>query len=597
MGRRRRRRQLANLGPDGMPQPLKWRPRVRIFGIISGALGGLGTAVLVQQYGIAPLTRALTLRGLIGGALSGVILPSLIFAFVVRRYNRKLAEARGRSGRGPAAAGGLGAVLLFMILLATFAVSGTGPASAEVDGTCDLVVNGQDVRGLRMSASDAIDVASEESLTGFLRSSSDFASFELRFFYAGFSYGFGDGEVEDDPDGGGGTYTFELPVNELFQYSGGLYEVRGGGVLANGQNCTFGLLFNVDQNPMDTVVGQVAAGAAAIGVVGLLGVSVSTLVEGGRMLTDLSSMLVDLDHDGIADAVALDVNADGVVDAVGVDTTGDGLADEFAVDSDADGTFDRVVEKQDLGTASETGTAAAEVPPGEVPTEPPSVEVPPTEAPPTAEAPPTDTPPVEPPTAETPPTDTPPTAEAPPTDTPPADTPTDTPTETPPDQPATSEPPVAEPPVVEPPPGPGAPPPAPPEMPGSPPPAPPTGPDSVPPDVGTPPPSPPIEAGGGGVDAEIAGGVILGPAAVGALAKAVQKRSSGSPSDDEPFWFSVDQPTPMFGLDEYKEVGEVVPGSWYLAVGTYGDWIHAADQDMSVEGWIAARAAKPESSP
>ncbi|MBT8192780.1 MAG: hypothetical protein KJP22_05205, partial [Acidimicrobiia bacterium] len=363
MSKRRRRRQLANLGSDGLPQPLKWRPRVRIFGILTGMIGGLGTVVLIQQYGIAPLGRALTLQGIIGGALSGIIFPSLIYAFVVRRYNRKLGAVRSRRGGGPAAAGGLGMAILFAILLGAFTVSGTGTASAEIDGTCELVVNGIDVRDLRLTASDAIDVETEESLTGFLRSPSDFASFEVRFYYAGFSYGFGDDEVVEDPDGGGGTYTYELPVEDLFQYAGGLYEVRGGGLLANGGECRFGLLFNLDNNPLETIVGQVAAGAAAVGAVGLLGVSVSTLVEGGRMLGDLSKMLVDLDHDGVMDAVALDVNADGVVDAVGVDTTGDGLVDEYAVDSDGDGTFDRVVERQQLGEPTDVGTAPGE--PGE----------------------------------------------------------------------------------------------------------------------------------------------------------------------------------------------------------------------------------------
>ena len=122
------------------------------------------------------------MQGLIGGALSGIILPSVIFAFVVRKYNRKLADALRRSGSGPAAAGGIGMAVLFTILVGTFGAAGTAPASAEINGTCDLIVNGLDVRGLRVSASDAIVVQSEESLTGFLRSSSDFASFELRFF-------------------------------------------------------------------------------------------------------------------------------------------------------------------------------------------------------------------------------------------------------------------------------------------------------------------------------------------------------------------------------------------------------------------------------
>ena len=100
MSKRRRRKQHSQLGPDGLPLPLKWRPRVRIFGLISGAIGGLGAVVLIQQYGIAPLGRALTLQGLIGGAIFGIVIPSVVFAIVVRKYNRKLAEARGRLRQG-----------------------------------------------------------------------------------------------------------------------------------------------------------------------------------------------------------------------------------------------------------------------------------------------------------------------------------------------------------------------------------------------------------------------------------------------------------------------------------------------------------------
>jgi hypothetical protein len=133
-------------------------------------------------------------------------------------------------------------------------------------------------------------------------------------------------------------------------------------------------------------------------------------------------------------------------------------------------------------------------------------------------------------------------------------------------------------------------------MPGSPPPAPPAGPGSVP-DIGTPPPAPP--GGGGGIQPEIgiATGALLGPAALGSLAKAVQRRAAGEAPTEGPYWFYVEQPTPMLALEEYRHVGTVAPGSWYLAKGTYGDWIHAASGDASLEGWVAARAAKAAPSP
>jgi hypothetical protein len=77
---------------------------------------------------------------------------------------------------------------------------------------------------------------------------------------------------------------------------------------------------------------------------------------------------------------------------------------------------------------------------------------------------------------------------------------------------------------------------------------------------------------------------------LGSLARAVQKRANQAPPDEGPYWFYVDRPTPILALDEYREIGEFVPGSWYLAKGSYGDWIHAANETSTVEGWIAGWA-------
>ena len=77
----------------------------------------------------------------------------------------------------------------------------------------------------------------------------------------------------------------------------------------------------------------------------------------------------------------------------------------------------------------------------------------------------------------------------------------------------------------------------------------------------------------------------------------MQKRSSGEASTEDPYWFYVEEPTPMLGLEEYKLVGELTPGVWYLAKGTHGDWLHVADQNATIEGWIAGWAAKRSPSP
>ncbi len=95
-----------------------------------------------------------------------------------------------------------------------------------------------------------------------------------------------------------------------------------------------------------------------------------------------------------------------------------------------------------------------------------------------------------------------------------------------------------------------------------------------------------------GEEIGFASGALLGPAALGSLAKAVQKRAGNAPPDEGPYWFYVEQPTPLLALDEYREVGEITPGSWYLAKGTYGDWIHASTEQSTAEGWIPGWAAK-----
>ena len=82
--------------PGQWPARLHWRPRLRPLGVIFGALLGLGTAILLQQYGYRVMTRDLLVQGLISGVLTGILVPSIRWAFTVRRYNRTLDRARDR---------------------------------------------------------------------------------------------------------------------------------------------------------------------------------------------------------------------------------------------------------------------------------------------------------------------------------------------------------------------------------------------------------------------------------------------------------------------------------------------------------------------
>jgi hypothetical protein len=70
--------------------------------LLSGALLGLGTAVLLQQYGYRVLTRDLLVQAALSGLLAGLVIPSIRWALAVRRYNRTLDRARDRALARPA---------------------------------------------------------------------------------------------------------------------------------------------------------------------------------------------------------------------------------------------------------------------------------------------------------------------------------------------------------------------------------------------------------------------------------------------------------------------------------------------------------------
>ena len=83
--------------PGQWPARLHWRPRIRVLALLFGALLGLGTAILLQQYGYRVMTRDLLGQAVVSGLLAGLVVPSLRWALTVRRYNRTLDKARDRA--------------------------------------------------------------------------------------------------------------------------------------------------------------------------------------------------------------------------------------------------------------------------------------------------------------------------------------------------------------------------------------------------------------------------------------------------------------------------------------------------------------------
>ena len=75
------------------PQPLHWRPVFSVGSLLWGLFLGLGSAVLLQQYGLRVLTRGALLQSVAAAVVLAVVLPSIGRAVGVRRYNSKLRKA------------------------------------------------------------------------------------------------------------------------------------------------------------------------------------------------------------------------------------------------------------------------------------------------------------------------------------------------------------------------------------------------------------------------------------------------------------------------------------------------------------------------
>lgn len=81
--------------PSRLPR-VAWRPRISVVSTLGGPLAGVGVVVLLQQYGVLYLSRAVAIEGLVGGLAVGLLLPSLIRALSVSRVNGAIARAERR---------------------------------------------------------------------------------------------------------------------------------------------------------------------------------------------------------------------------------------------------------------------------------------------------------------------------------------------------------------------------------------------------------------------------------------------------------------------------------------------------------------------
>lgn len=85
-----------------------WLPRITVVGVFGGLLGGLGAAVLLQQYGVRPLTLSQLITGLVVGLIVGIVIPSLGHLWAVMRVNRSVESAETKIKQALAAQQGGG---------------------------------------------------------------------------------------------------------------------------------------------------------------------------------------------------------------------------------------------------------------------------------------------------------------------------------------------------------------------------------------------------------------------------------------------------------------------------------------------------------
>ena len=89
-----RRKPVLRMAPDGLPEPLRWRPVVEWGGILFGILVGLGGLLLLQQLGGTSVTLGAILTTVALGVLLGIAVPSLGRLYGVARANRTLRRMR-----------------------------------------------------------------------------------------------------------------------------------------------------------------------------------------------------------------------------------------------------------------------------------------------------------------------------------------------------------------------------------------------------------------------------------------------------------------------------------------------------------------------
>lgn len=143
-------------------------------------------------------------------------------------------------------------------------------AHAEVEGPCGATIAGTDVGPLSSTdTGDAIEVDVDAEIVASMSSQQGFRSHKILLRFLGDV--FPARTVEERVDQGEASFTENVKVSDYAWAGVGLYKVSGKATLVDGSTCQGAALVKVTgRNPLTTVAGGVAAGAAVLSTVGAL---------------------------------------------------------------------------------------------------------------------------------------------------------------------------------------------------------------------------------------------------------------------------------------------------------------------------------------
>jgi hypothetical protein len=263
---------------NNAPEPMRWKPRFSLLGMAGGVFAGVGASILGQQYGRFAMTTSQAVKGVAFGLLSGILIPSTIFAVVVVIYNRRLAGVRARLPRT--------AVAMVLLVGATLAVGIAGSGSARAAGSCTGTVNGQDVMH-----GGIVSVAKDQDVTAVFGAGQAITSGTLSVIYGPLTVVDTSATSSSAAGSDPGTLTKTVSYADIADKGVGQFAIDGNVVLADGSTCSTSFIADIAGDPLSTPLGQAAAAVTALGSVGVAASAASPIISGVQALSALKALV------------------------------------------------------------------------------------------------------------------------------------------------------------------------------------------------------------------------------------------------------------------------------------------------------------------